>query len=268
MKNDPQRDTHYLEQYYGAYQEDARLTYRHGSVEFLTTLRYIRSFAPKGCRVLEIGAGTGRYSLALAREGYNVTAVELVRHNIDVFRANMLPSDDITLMQGDALDLSRFADDTFDAVLLLGPLYHLYTDADKCQALLEAKRVMKPGGTLFAAYCLNDATMIQYCFDGDGQNMLDCLQKGMLTADYKCVSKPVDVFEMVRTEDIDRLNALCGLIREKLVGTDMFTRFIDERVDAWREEVFAAYLDYHFAICERADLMGLGNHALDILKKQ
>ena len=76
----------YLIDFYNQYDEDSRLTARHGSVEFLTTMRYIGKYIKPGDRVLEIGAGTGRYSHALARQGYAVNAVEPVAHNIDVFR--------------------------------------------------------------------------------------------------------------------------------------------------------------------------------------
>jgi len=73
----------FIEDYYAAYREDERLLSRHGQVEYLTTMHYIESFAPKVCRILEIGAGTGRYSVALAQKGYQVTAVELVQSNLD-----------------------------------------------------------------------------------------------------------------------------------------------------------------------------------------
>ena len=76
--------------------------------------------------MLEVGAGTGRYSHALARLGYTVDAVELVAHNIEVFRRNTQPGEAVTIMQGNALNLSAFADGTYDITLLLGPLYHLY----------------------------------------------------------------------------------------------------------------------------------------------
>ena len=81
--------------------------------------------------MIEIGAGTGRYSHALARQGYTVDAVELVSHNIDVFRKNTMSNEDITITQGNALDLSAFPDNKYDITLLLGPLYHLYSDEDK-----------------------------------------------------------------------------------------------------------------------------------------
>lgn len=260
-------DLRYLEEHYSSYDEDGRLSSRRGSVEYLTTMKYIHAYVKPGAKVLEVGAGTGRYSLALSREGYDVTAIELLEHNIDIFRSKLQPGDKITVEQGNALDLGRFAPDSFDAVLLLGPLYHLYSDADKIQALTEARRVMKPDGVLFAAYCMNEAVVIQFAFKGDGSNMLRCLEKHMMTADYHCISKPEDLFEMVRPEEIERLNAASGLRREKIVAADLFTRYLDDRIDAWSEEVFGVYLDYHFAVCERPELLGVTDHALDILRR-
>ena len=188
----------YLEQYYNLRDENARLISRHGSVEYLTTMRYINRYVKPGSRILELGAGTGRYSIALSRAGHRVTALELIGHNIDVFKEQLNENDSIDIVQGNAMDLSAFADESFDAVLILGPLYHLYNDQDQCAVLNEAKRVLAPDGVIFAAYCMNEATMIQFCFKGDGQNMLDCLEKHMLTSNYQCISTPADLFQMVR----------------------------------------------------------------------
>ena len=104
---------------------------KHGTVEFLTILRYIEKYIRPGNLVIEIGAGTGRYSHALAHQGYTVDAVELISHNIDIFRKNTMSNEDITIMQGNALDLSVFPDNRYDITLLLGSLYYLYSDEDK-----------------------------------------------------------------------------------------------------------------------------------------
>ena len=133
----------YLNDFYNHYDEDSRLLFQHGSVEFLTTMRYIEKYLKHGDKVLEIGAGTGRYSHALARRGHPVDAVELVAHNIEVFRQTTRPGESVTIAQGNALDLSAFADNAYDVTLLLGPLYHLYTQDDKRRALREAIRVTK-----------------------------------------------------------------------------------------------------------------------------
>jgi len=94
----------YIVEYYSNYDEDGRFASRHGSVEFLTTMRYIQRYLKPGDRILEIGAGAGRYSHALARQGFRVDAVELVEHNIDVFRRNTEPDEQITMK----LDLFEF----------------------------------------------------------------------------------------------------------------------------------------------------------------
>ncbi len=138
----------YIEEYYNSYDEEGRLLSQHGKVEFLTTMKYINECldgmtAPK---ILEVGAGTGRYSVTLAKKGYNVTAVELVEHNLDILKSKLDGSENITAVQGNALDLSAFADGTFDLTMVLGPMYHLYTREDKLTALREAVRVTKAGG--------------------------------------------------------------------------------------------------------------------------
>ena len=98
---------------------------------------------------LKLALQTGRYSHTLARQGYDVDAVELVEHNIEVFHKNTKSNENISITQGNAMDLSVFRDNKYDITLLLGPLYHLYNKEDKQQALHEAIRVTKPGGVVF-----------------------------------------------------------------------------------------------------------------------
>ena len=144
----------YLEDYYNNYNEDGRLLSRHGQVEYLTTMKYIRECLASLSEpaILEVGAGTGRYSVTLARQGHRVTAVDLVPHNLEVLRSKLDGSERITVMQGNAMDLSALPDAAFSLTLLLGPMYHLYTREDKLKALSEAVRVTKPGGYLLVAY--------------------------------------------------------------------------------------------------------------------
>ena len=120
----------YLINFYNNYDEDNRLVSKHGTVEFLTTMHYIEKYLKPGDRILEIGAGTGRYSHALARQGYTMDAVELVEHNIEVFKRNTSAEENISVMQSNALDLSAFPDNKYDITLLIGPLYHPYNRKD------------------------------------------------------------------------------------------------------------------------------------------
>ena len=255
-----------LTEFYSNYDEEGRLLSKHGSVEYLTTMRYIEMYLKPGMRVLEIGAATGRYSHDLARMGYRVDAVELVQHNIDLFKANTKPGEDITITQGNAKDLHFLRDNSYDLVLLLGPMYHLFTVEEQKQALSEALRVTKPGGILMAAYCGNDATMVQYCF-GRGMLKEKRYQELVNPVTFKASSDPAELFELYRKEDIDALMEGFRTQRLHYVGTDMATNYMRSCIDEMDEALFDLYLKYHFVICERSDMVGVSHHILDIHRK-
>ena len=256
-----------LTEYYSNYDEDSRLLSKHGSVEYLTTMRYIEKYLQPGMRILEIGAATGRYSHALARRGYRVDAVELIQHNIDIFHQRTQPGEDVTIRQGNAKDLSFYSDDTFDMTLLLGPMYHLFTDAEQKQALSEAIRVTKPGGVIYAAYCGNEATLVQYCF-GRGMIREKRYRDLIDPVTFKASSDPAELFQLYRKEDIDTLMAGLPVSRLHYVGTDMATNYMRGTIDEMDEELFDLYLQYHFAICERSDCVGVSHHILDVFRKE
>ncbi len=257
----------YLVDYYNSYDENGRLETKHGAVEFLTTMRYIEKYIREGDNVLEIGAGTGRYSHALARRGYNVDAVELVEHNIEIFRQNTMPDEKITVTQGNALDLSAFPDNKYDITLLLGPLYHLYNDEDKRQALKEAVRVTKQGGIIFAAYIISDICLINYFARGN-LSVAEYIENGLIDpVTFAVSSEPKELFELVRKEDIDKLMSVFPTTRLHYVAVDGCALLLREAIDQMDNDTFELYLKYHFATCERQDMVGVTNHSLDIFRK-
>lgn len=146
-----------LEKHYNKFNEEKRLLRRHGQVEYLTTMKYIHKYLnlqkeelsngqklENEClQILDVGAGTGRYAVALANEGYTVTAVELVKYNLGILKKK---GSSVRAYQGNAMNLKRFEAESFDMTLVFGPLYHLYTFEDKLAALLEAKRVTRTAG--------------------------------------------------------------------------------------------------------------------------
>lgn len=255
-----------LTNFYSGYDEEGRLLSKHGQVEYLTTMRYIQKYLQPGMRILEIGAATGRYSHALAQMGFEVDAVELIQHNIDIFKEKTQPGERITIRQGNAKDLHFLTDNSYDITLLLGPMYHLFTVQEQKQALSEALRVTKQDGLLFVAYCGNDATMVQYCF-GKGMLKEEKYQRLVDPLTFKASSDPAELFELYRKEDIDALMAPFATTRVHYVGTDMATNYMRPVIDEMDDDFFAVYLKYHFSICERPDMVGVSHHILDIHRK-
>ena len=153
--------------YKDGYIEDDRLIKdKMHYIEFITTTHYIDKYLKHGDRLLEVGAGTGAYSLYYANKGYQVDALELVQANVDVMKSKIKEGMNINAVQGNALDLSMYEDNTFDVTLVLGPLYHLFKKEEEEQAIKEAIRVTKPNGKILIAFILFDLTMLTWGFQG------------------------------------------------------------------------------------------------------
>lgn len=254
-----------LEKYYNKFNEDKRLTRRHGQVEFITSMKYIHECIDdrKCVKILDIGAGTGRYSVALANEGHDVTAVELVKYNLGILKSKKSA---VKAMQGNALKLSKLADNTFDITLLFGPMYHLFGFDDKIKALNEAKRVTKPGGKILVAYCMNEYSILTYGFKQN--HIKEVVEAGKVTKDFHCIPEPKDLYDYVRIEDIDKVRDAADLKRIKLISADGQADLMRPVLNAMDEEKFKLFVEYHLATCERQELVGAGAHTVDILEKK
>ena len=255
-----------LNEFYENYDEEGRLLSRSGNVEFTTTMHFIEKYLRPGMRILEVGAATGRYSHTLARMGYRVDAVEYVQHNIDIFNRLTQPGEDVTIRRGDARDLSCFADDTFDLTLVLGPMYHLFEESDRRQALREAVRVTKKGGIIFAAYCMLDASILCYCFARNQLNELIREDRIDLT-DFTQIHSRLDYFCLDRKESIDGLRESLGVTQLHFVAADGYTNHMREALAQMDQQTYEHYLRYHLSTCERADMVGISHHTIDIFRK-
>ncbi len=256
----------FIKNFYENYNEENRLSSKHGSIEFLTTIKYINKYLLSNSKILEIGAGTGKYSHYFARQGYEVDAVELMKCNVEKFNELTHPGEKVTVTEGNAVDLNFIEDNKYDITLLLGPMYHLYDTDSKKSALSEAIRVTKTNGVIFVAYCLNEAQIIKACFMR-GLLREDRYKNFINPTTYKLESNPENIFELYRKEDIDALIREFSVERLHYIGTDMATSYMKDCIDSMDEETFKKYLEYHFIICERADCIGVSHHSLDVLRK-
>ena len=251
--------------FYNQIDEDGRLDRnRHGQMEYLTTMHYIKKYAGEGTKLLEIGAGTGRYSIALAKAGYDVTAVELVEHNLEVLKQNSVEMENLRAYQGDSLDLSRFADNTFDVTLLFGPLYHLYEREDVQKAIDEAIRVTKPEGVIFVAFLSVYAILFDNYLNG---TLLDGMEENF-TEDYKIKHFEEQLFTGYDIVEFEELFVDKQVQYLKTVAVDSVLELAEGRSDfAMSDEEFEAFAKLHLATCEKRELLGSSSHLLYICQK-
>lgn len=252
-----------VKDYYNNYRDDERFVAPHRKVEFITTINYIEKFAKKGCKMVELGAGTGAYSIYLAKKGYKVDAVEMSEHNLEMLNSNSAGVKNLTIRQGDAVELGMYTDDLFDVTLSLGPMYHIFNEKDMKSAIKEAVRVTKPGGLIIFSYLTNDAVFARYM-----------VQKGNIK-EYKKLCdgefnfKPLqeEIFYTTNVKDFENMVNEESVSKVLSVSADGISEILADQIDKFSEEEFGAYLAYHMARCEREELFGYTSHMLYICKK-
>lgn len=132
-------------------------------LEYLRTLELLDRFLPAvagGSDVLDVGGGTGVYARRLAGDGHRVRLVDAMANHVAAAAGR-----GIDAVVGDARALEE-TDASYDAVLLLGPLYHLVERGDRVLALQEARRVLRPGGVVLAAAISRHASLLSGMADG------------------------------------------------------------------------------------------------------
>ena len=251
-----------LSELYAQFDEDDRLCKsRQGQLEYFITMHYIHKFLKRGDRVLEIGAGTGRYSIALAKEGMRVSAVELVEENLAVLRENSRGMDNIESFRGDAVDLGRFADNTFDVTLVLGPMYHIYEPKDVNSAIDEAIRVTKPGGVILFAFISVFGIMYANYFQGNWA----AGQEENFDADYRIRHFKEQLFTGYDVGEFEALFSGKPVDHITTAGTSGMLEAIEARPDFEISDAdFAAFSKWHLQFAEKRELLGCSNHLLYI----
>jgi ubiquinone/menaquinone biosynthesis C-methylase UbiE len=266
MADDLQRTA--MHEYYERGEEAERLSRSAGGqLEFERTKEIVlRSLPEPPATVADIGGGPGRYSRWLAALGYRVVHRDIVPLHVEQLRRAASNGQAIDSAVGDALSLD-VADASVDAVLLLGPLYHLARRADRVQALREAARIARPGGPVFGAAISRWATRL------DGVLRQEIYEK------YPRASEMIDGVE--RTGQLAPLGpgSFCGfthrpgqlraeftsagLVVADLVcveGASFLLNDLDDRIAdprAWQVVLDAARAHEHVP-----ELMGLGPHLL------
>jgi len=251
--------------FYGKVNEDKRLSRsRAGQLEYRTTMEYVHRYAGKDSKVLEIGAGTGRYSVTLAQEGMDVTAVELFDCNLSVLKENGKGIANLHALQGDGTNLKMLEDASFDVTLCFGPMYHLYEAADVHKAIDEAIRVTKPGGViLFAFLSVYGIMFANYLYgnwnDGITENF---------TEDYKVKHFKEQLFTGYDIVEYEELFTAKPVEKITVTGVDGQLEALEEHGElAMSDEDFDSFAKWYLSVCEKRELLGDTNHLLYICRK-
>ena len=252
--------------YYESYDEDSRLERNNfHRIEFLTTMRYLEKTIPADSRILDACAGTGAYSLALARRGHSVTVCDLVPKHIEELKnkdsGNLIKDARVC----NILDMSCFADRSFDAVLCMGALYHLFSQEERGGAVRECLRVLKPGG-IFAAAFINRHAQLILVLAHEGMDKYDAVLELVETGILDATNSGL-IFYRSTPGEMAALMGRAGLEKISMIGTDGIGHIIAGLINGMSDEELARWMEYHLSCCEDETLLGHSLHGLYIGRK-
>ena len=267
-----------IAEYYAGFNEWGRLESPTGRLEFERTLAYILDTLEERSDVLDLGGGPGRYTLALAREDHTVSLVDLSAELVDQARNHVAKADLASriplVAQGRAEDLSEHESNSFDAVLALGPFYHLIEKSRRVRAAEEVMRVLRPGGVAFVAFIprasgiaglilraaadpaqVTPAALEKVVAEGV---FLNATSRGFQDGYYPEVDEIETLFEDVGLTQVDLFS-----IRSLYLGAEKEAAEVRERAPD-TAAIFEQALE---KLSRDRSLIALGGHALLVLRK-
>lgn len=261
-----------IREYYdrAAHGEASRL--RMHELERDITLRYFQEYLPAAGRLLEIGAGTGVYTLWLARRGHHVTAVDISEAMIETCRKRVAEEKLDTKVDcwvGDSRDLGFLAESAYDAVLLMGPLYHLVLKKDRIKALREASARLRPGGLIFSALIsrfgiIGHLLKHQPDWVRKQEEVRSIIERGRELED-----RPKGLWRgyYVTVEEVGLLHEESGFETLVLAGVEPAISTDDESYNRLAGETRALWLDLLYELSSEPSLVASSRHLLYIGRK-
>jgi ubiquinone/menaquinone biosynthesis C-methylase UbiE len=230
--------------------------------------RYIRP----GDMILDIGGGPGQYSIHYARKGHDVTLLDLSGENVCFAKKKARQYGvKITAVEGNALDLSRFPDNTFDIVFLMGPLYHLMNGENRLQALREAARVLKPGGTLFSSFILLFGAVI-YGLREIPETIFRPKEQRMFDVASREESLAIEAFTYAYMTTVKEAKALAasvpGLKTKTVFGQESILSPYKNVLDRYPRKIRTAWYDYALRFCEKEEYLNHSDHLMIVSEKE
>ena len=250
------------EELYKLFDEEIRLKSRTGVVEKITTQREIDKLINTNSRVLDIGAGTGAYTIPLAHKVREVTAFEPSSTNFKNLEMKAKKFSNIRAYNKSSFDLRDLEENYFELVLIFGPMYHLSNEKDRIDVLRQAKRICKDGGHILISYINHDMVLIS---ESINYNLNIFSGPSYDSKKQRLIDRPFVFFkvdearEMIEDEEIE--------IKD-IIASDGFAEVLSKFLDEMTEESFKNYLEWHLSHCKDSETIGATNHLLFVCKNK
>ena len=254
------------------YEREHQRLIRH-QLEYDLTWRYLDQYLPSQGTILEVGAASGRYTLELVKRGYHLTAVDLSGVLIEECRKRLEDAglaQQVRFVVADARDLSEVSRVDFDAVLLMGPLYHLVEETDRNLALWEAYNRLRKDGLIFSAF------ISRYGIMGDLlKNVTDWIEdqaevRSLLRSGKRPDDYPRGGFRgyFARVSEIAPLHEAIGFETLVVAGIEPAISADDESYNILDGDQRHLWLNLLFELSTEQSIIGASRHILYIGKKK
>ena len=243
-------------------------------IEFTVTRHFLKKYLPKKGVILDAGGGPGRYAIALAKEGYEVVLLDLVKKMLEIakekIRKEGVENKVRKIVEGSVADLSMFPDETFDGVLCLGgPLSHLLDRKERERATKEIVRVAKSEALIFTSVIgrlgvlktilLEIPEHIKYCRHHleVGDYIPGVSGKGFTAAYWFLPNELKELFEQNGVETLD------------LVGLEGLSSHLEKATNELYKdkEKWNMWIDIILETCNYPSVVGMAEHILYIGRK-
>ena len=273
LENNMMDDVNDIAVFYDRNQESEHGRLDRHQLEFDLTWRYLDEYLPRHATILEVGSATGKYTLELARKGYTITAVDLSKGLLEKCRENIMSEGlekQVRFVLADARNLSEIPQNEFDAVLLMGPLYHLILEADRKMALKETFDRLREGGILFSSFISRFGLMSDLLRNvpnwiEDQADVWSVLEHGRDPDDH-----PRGGFRgyFAEPNEIPLLHEEIGFDTLVLTGVEPVISADDESYNKLQGKQRQQWLDLLYAISVEQSILGASRHLLYIGQKR